>query len=90
MKKHNVCLMKCADILKSVAYRDTFGERVTVEAGHFEWQIVWEGGVTHANTKFADVEDNFNEALAYARERRSVIEEDTSGRECEIKESNNN
>ena len=83
-------MMKSADVLKSVAYRDTFGERVVVEAGHFEWQIVWAGGVTHAKTKLDDVEDNFKEAFAYARERRSVLEEDTSGREREIKKPNNN
>lgn len=76
-------MMKSADVLKSVAYRDTFGERVVVEAGHFEWQIVWAGGVTHAKTKLYDVEDNFKEALVYAKECRSVLEEDTSGRERE-------
>lgn len=83
-------MMKSVDVLKSVRYRDNYGESVIVEAGHHEWQIVWKWEVTHAKTKLYDVEDNFKEALAYAREHRSVLEEDTAGREREIKKPNNN
>ena len=67
--------MESKNIAVSRSYKDGYGDTITVDAGRFEWQIVWGcgGGVTHAKTNKEFPKENLEDGIAYLKEYRSEL-----------------
>lgn len=68
-------MMLSKNIMASMSFKCEDGMIITVDAGRFEWQIVWEngGGVTYVKTSLECPDDNLASGIAYLREHRSDL-----------------
>ena len=60
------------------------GETITVDAGRFEWQIVWGfgGGLTCAKTKKESPKENLEAGIAYLKGHKSELTRVDGGQSC--------
>ena len=82
-------MMESKNIAVSQSYKDGDGNTITVDAGRFEWQIVWGcgGGLTHAKTNKESPKENLEDGVAYLKEHRSELTWiETCNREEDVEE----
>lgn len=78
-------MMLSRDIEKSACFQTEDGRIITVDAGRFAWQIIWDMPEwSYCRTESASAEENLRAGIEYLKKHRSgLIEGDAQGEgEC--------
>ena len=77
-------MMHSKDIEKNARFLTGEGNLITVDAGRFAWQIVWDGpGWTYCRTESASADENLAAGIEYLKAHRSGLRETTDRGEGE-------
>lgn len=69
-------MMLSNNIEKSAVFLTEEGRHITVDAGRYEWQIIWDGPEwSHCRTQEAATGKNLEAAIAYLKAHRADVRE---------------